>query len=243
MGYNKKRPYRLIITCNNKQYESVGSFTTEIKALKAMHQIAKENEKKIIFPKKYITTNLVQEAKFHLVLIKKRDENDPSINLVKNEYGEYVEHESNNPLWLIVDKLPYNIEEEFWVYGYHPMTDRKNFDFIFDELVMPYAVDRSKGLNIQIFKNKVLFESLGHMDLVLCKNQSDAIRLYNLLNEKCQNTKSIKYVLFLGDGDSTLYSKHSCVEKIKELTNWNEKKIKRAMTKTWNGNKNKKLED
>ena len=223
-----KKPYQLIITRNNKQVECLSQYTTEIAAYKKFMLLLEEN-KNVIFPKQYHNDKEISESQYELVMIKRRDEDDPHVTLVKNSYGSYVEHESSSANWMILDRAIYEKEETFWVYGYHPLTQRKDFTFIFNELVKPKVIDKYSFLNIYIYKNKVLFETYDNLDMVICKNIHDAIRLYNLLEVWCQDHK-FRYVLFSGDGNMSMSKRRDCCEKIAKLTNWNIKKITRSTT-------------
>ena len=49
-----------------------------------------------------------------------------------------------------------------------------------------------------VYLNKLLIECNGKLDMVLCKNKSDCIRLYNKIEEFAIKDK-LKYVLFMGD--------------------------------------------
>lgn len=225
-----KHSYQIVLLNNNKQIDFISSFPSELKANKAFIKLLDEN-KKVIFPKLVNNGNEKKliDAKYELAIIKKREENEPKTTMLRNEYGDLVEHNTNSEDWIIYDKKTYNIEESFWVYGYHPLVQRKDFLFIFNEIVKPKTINKGDMLNIMVFKNKVLFETLeGHLDMVICKNVSDAIRLYNLLEEWCVKNKETKYYLFNGNWSISF---DRMVEKIHNLTNWNKKKITRSNTK------------
>lgn len=229
---SNKKPYRLILTLNGNEKASYGSFVTETKGRQEMTRLSEESFKNTIIYKKYISAKIIEECTYELVLIKKREDNDPKITTLRNEIGKYVEHESSNDMWMIVDKMPFFVEEEFWVYGYHPLTDRKDFSFIFDNLIAPYASKRECAFSMSLFKNKVLFESNEKTDLVICKNKSDAIRLYNTIQDKVRNERKYKYIMCFGDCNSSRVARNNIVEKIMDLTNWNKQKIMRQSTKT-----------
>lgn len=224
-----KNKYQIIITRDNKQVEFVGYFRKESKANAKFHQLIKESEQ-IKFPIKYININRsIIEANYEIVLIKYREEGEKSTTLLRNQYGEFVEHATNNDKWIVYDKAPYYKEETFWVYGYHPLIQRKTFDFIYDNLVKPKASHKSTLLNIMVYKNKLLLETTNTLDLVICKNHSDCIRLYNKIEEEAKKNK-LKFLLFNGDWN-TRGKRNIIVEKIKKLTNWNDLKIKRSSTR------------
>lgn len=222
--------YHIIITKNNKQVEFV-SYHQKISTANAkFFKLKKENEK-IIFPMKYINEGRkIQPVEYSLVLIKKREENENKSTLIRNNYGEFVEHETNNDDWIVIDKIPYYKEETFWVYGFHPLIQRKTYDFIYKTLIEPNASKKETFLNVIIYKNKLLLETTNHLDLVICKNKQDCIRLYNKIQEDCIKNK-MKYILFNGDWTTSIPKIQSAVSKIKQLTNWNDLKIKRNSTR------------
>lgn len=226
----KKSVYKLIITSHNKQVEYIGYYHTARNANKKFHEMVKESEK-VKFPVLNINVSrTITPAKYDLVLLKKKDEDDDSnVTLLRNEYGSYVEHETTSENWIVYDKAPYYKEETFWVYGFNPFVQRKTFDFIYDELVKPYSGKKDQILNIYIYKNKLILDSLFHVDLVTCKNKDDAIRLHNTIQKYATKDK-LKYILFSGDwskGDKGRASE----KKIQELTNWPMLKIQRYSTR------------
>lgn len=222
------KPYELIVTRNNKQIEVLSTYTTEARAYQKFTQLLKEKEN-IAFPVHYYNGKKISEVKYELMLIKRREEGDPVETLVRNDYGEYVPHQTTSEKWIVLERAVYEREEEFWVYGFHPLTQRKNAFFIYNEMVLPKVKYREYFTNIYIFKNKLLIETSGSLDMVLCKNKHDSIRLYNLLNEWCIRDKC-RYVLFSGDGGCTPRRKRECYKKIMDLTNWSYMKVARNTT-------------
>ena len=229
---SRKCPYRLIMVCNGVQRASMGAFREELQGLRKMNELSKNSVEGVKFPTRYINKEKIEDVKYALVLIKKREESDPLVTKVRNEYGEYVDHASDNDLWMIVDKAPYEIEETFWVYGYHPLTDRKTYSFIYDELVRPNGSVKSNFLNVKLFLNKVILLTLDSTELITCKNTNDALRLYNKIFEDCSKDKAMKYVCFNGNCNSTSVARAKCIEDIQKLTSWDKGKIIRMTTKT-----------
>ena len=223
-----KRPYQIIITCNNKQVSCIGQYTTETNAYRKFTEMIEES-KKVLFPVEYKNDKAIENVKYELMIIKKRDDDDPTTTVIRNEFGDYVTHLTSNENWIVLDRGTYFKEETFWVYGYHPHTQRKNISFIVNEIVLPKASCRDTFLNVFIFKNKVLFETFNSLDMVLCKNKHDAIRMYNFI-EKWASDNKVKYILFSGDGDCTYRRKKECYAKIMKLTNWSYMKIARNKT-------------
>lgn len=225
-----KYNYQIIITSHGKQIEFIKSFTTEGKANKHFHKMIEEN-KKIVFPVRYINFRKIMEAKYELVIIKRKEKNEEATTKLRNDYGEFVNYSTNNENWVVYDKAPYDLEESFWVYGYHPLNCRKDFNFIFNELVVPKVTKKYDFLQIISFKNKLILKTYNHTDLVTCKNKSDSIRLYNEIKDRCEKNKKYKYCMFSGDWDSNMRLKREAYEIIKELTNWNKIKIMRSTTR------------
>lgn len=224
-----KNKYHIIITRDNKQVEFIGFFRKESKANAKFHQLVKESEN-VKFPVKFININRsIIEANYEIVLIKYKEEGENKTTLLRNQYGEFVEHETNNENWIVYDKAPYYKEETFWVYGFHPLIQRKTFDFIFENLIKPKAIKKDTMLNVMVYKNKLLLETTNNLDLIICKNHSDCVRLYNTIEEESKKSK-FKFILFNGDWNTRNKSK-IIVDKIKQLTNWNDLKIKRNSTR------------
>jgi hypothetical protein len=227
--YNK-HTHQIVLLNNNKQVEFIGSYPSETKANKAFNQLINESNK-VIFP---IETNNTKDkillpSRYEIAIIKRREENDPKVTVIRNDMGDFIEQTTTSENWVIYDKKPYKKEESFWVYGYHPLVQRKDFLFIFNSIVKPKAITKGDMLNVMVFKNKVLFETLyGELDMVICKTKSDAIRLYNLLEEWCKKDKEVKYYLFNGDWSKSI---ERMVEKIQKLTNWDKVKITRNSTR------------
>ena len=76
---------------------------------------------------------------------------------------------------------------------------------------------------------KILVECNGKLDMVICKNKQDAIRMYNMIEEWCERDK-MKYIGFMGDLSYSRY-KSDWITKIQKLTNWTRKKITRMSTR------------
>lgn len=228
-----KHTHQIVLLNNNKQIDLLGSYPSELKANKAFNKLLEEN-KNVIFPVEVNNSGnkVIEPSKYEIAIIKKREENDPKTTMVRNEYGDLIEQVTTSENWVIYDKRPYKIEETFWVYGYHPLIYRKNFMFIFENYVKPIATCKGDMLSIMLFKNKIVFETIdGTLNMVICKNKSDSIRLYNTLEEWCEKNKEIKYYLFNGDWGITRDKSNRIVDKIKQLTNWDDLKIKRSSTK------------
>lgn len=225
--------YQIVIIRNNEVITCISSHKTYDKAMDKVDKMVKENLDSVHFPIRYFNYEYVTNMKFYIAILKRRDENDNEGTYVKNDYGEYVTHITDNEGWVLVRKEPFEFEETFWVYGYNPYKDRKDFMFIYENLVKKYASQKYFFINVYVYKNKVLFEQPDHMDMVICKCQSDAERLYGVLDDYSQKDK-LKYIMFSGVRNKNRRGRNSkaeeAIHKIQKLTHWSIVKIKKNTT-------------
>lgn len=228
-----KRPYHIITSNNGIQLKDIHTCVSIESAIKKMKEIQESYNKDIRFPVKYISNRnekTFTEADYKLILIKKRDTYDTFVGKVKNEYGKYIDCVTNNDKWVFIDELPYFVEETFWVYGYNPKRQRKTFKFIFDNLILPNSNEKYHIKQIVVFRNKLLISTTNKLDMVICKNHQDSVRLYNELSIECTH-KKIKNITFCGDIISKTISFQIWYDKIKKLTNWSYRKINKNSTR------------
>ena len=226
---NKKKIYSIILVNHGKQLRTLCSEATETQIYKRFQKLLDEN-KKVMFPMKYNNHEHVMiESEYEIVIIKCSDEFDSKVNKVKSDSGEYTNYETTDEDWIVVDRAAYDIEESFWVYGYHPRLQRKDFNWIFDNLIAKDAKNKYMFKSIQVYLNKLLIDCNGKLEIVICKNKKDSIRLYNLIETK-SNEKKFKYIMFMGDISKSKY-KGDWIKRIKELTGWNNIKINRSSTR------------
>ena len=218
----KRNIYHIIETSNGKQIKNVYNCASEVLVNKKFKELIEEN-KKIRFPVKYINIGKLVDAHYELFIIKRND-NDNKQTKLKDENGKIINFQTNDENWVIYDREDYDREETFWVYGYHPVFQRKDFKWIYDNLISNNN-EKNSLKQILIFRNKLLISTTYELNMVLCKNESDCIRLYNELEKEIEKNK-IKYVYFIGDSYHS-YLKKNWFNKIKELTGWSETKIRR----------------
>lgn len=222
--------YRIILTNRGRKIKQLCNAKTEKDIMGKFHKLLKDNEKEILFPKKWI----VQEhemfpSEYEIVVLKKKEEMDDDVTKVKDDYGKYTNYKTNSENWIVIDRSPYEIEESFWVYGYHPRLQRKDYKWIMENFVDKDAKDKATFKSLQLYANKLLFEINGKLEMVICKNKSDSIRLYNKIQEECEK-KKYKYIAFMGDLANSKY-KLDWAHKIMKLTNWNFVKATRISTR------------
>jgi hypothetical protein len=173
--------------------------------------------------------HIMVESEHELVVLKCKDVFDNDVNKIRDDSGEFINYKTNEDNWIVIDRAPYEIEETFWVYGYHPKLQRKTFMWIFENFILKDSKNKYMFKSVVIYHNKLLVECGGKLEMVLCKTKSDSIRLHNML-EAFAKSKKCKYVMFMGDIANSKY-KMDWINKIKNLTHWNSKKIGRRSTR------------
>lgn len=227
---SKKRPYSIILTSHGKQKKTLKTFKTEQEAYTYFKTILDEN-KSIKFPVKYINYKKIKEAKYEIYIIKKLDEYEIKDTMyLRNEMGNFVEYDTNLEQWQIIDKSNWDMEETFWVYGYDPIHQRKDFQWIIDNKILSF--DYYSFKNILIYKNKLIIDTNGDIDIIFCKNISDAYRLYTEIENFC-NKKKIKKMMFSGSIQDFSYSTlKTWIDKLCEVTGFSRHKILRNSLRT-----------
>lgn len=222
--------YQLILLKNNERVKSISNHKYKKSVYTKFNKMINECRENVVFPRMFENRHRIYSVKYELAIIKMKESYESDVTKLKNEYGQYVDHVSDSEQWIVLEKEPYYFEEYFFAYGYNPKTQRKDFNFIYDNFVKKYKDNKYEFLNVWIYKNKVCFESASHMDMVLCKNKDDAIRMVNKIEEYAKRDK-IKYILFSGDYSCNRKYSLIAIEKIQKLTNWNHKKILRLSTR------------
>ena len=218
----KRNIYHIILTSNGKQIKHIFDCHSERLANEKFKQLIKEN-KDIRFPVRYINIGKLVDAKYELFIIKRKD-NEPNATKLKDENGKIINFETNDENWVIYDRENYDKEETFWVYGFHPVFQRKDFNWIYENLI---SNNTSKGnlKQVLVYQNKLLISTTFELNMVLCKNESDCIRLYNELEKESEKNK-LKYVFFCGDAYHS-YLRKSWFGRMKHLTGWSDTKLMR----------------
>lgn len=240
---DKKEKFKIIIVRNNKQIQYKGFYRKFEHAIKAFNFLIKENQEKVIFPLKYINTKGIKPCKDEICLLQQVENKENSITLLRNEYGQFVKCYTINLLdtdegkiidkyntathenWAIINKNEWLTEESFWVYGFHPRKDRKNFSFIYSTFIYNAFMKKRLIPRLIVYKNKLIADYGSDMNITFCKNQSDACRLYEALKNKSDEDK-LKGLLWCGivnDKNNASY----WLDKLQEKTGFNRVKLKR----------------
>lgn len=224
MAKSKKYIYHIIITSNGREIKDIYHSAKETSVYNKFNALVKKNSETVVFPVRYINNNGLKDANYEIVIIKSKDKKDASETKIRDEYGRYVSYVSSSDDWIIVDRAKYDREETFWVYGFHPQLDRKNFRWIFDNYIKN-GCNKYSFKNILVFKNKLIIDTNGKLNIVLCKNRNDCIRLFNKLEEKSIDNK-LKYIIWGGDISNSPIKK-DIIKRLLEYTGWNYDKLRR----------------
>ena len=227
----KERPvidFKIITCLNGKQNGYIGCYHTYTDAYSKLCELEKENNN-VKFPRKYINKENVSNIKEEYLLLEKDRIGDKPDGLLRNEFGKFVEHKiTNNDTWVIRDKKIRYVEETFWIYGFDPKTERKNFTWIYDMLLKSSIETPYDIIRILVYKNKLIIKYDNKpMSMVMCKNKSDCIRLYNVISENLRHEK-IKQIVCIGAYNTVSENRRQLEKDIMELTGWNKVKIQRA---------------
>ena len=226
---NKVKIYSIVFINHGKLKNTICSEKTEKAIYKRFNELLKEN-KKIVFPVRYNNLeHIMIPSEYEIVILKCRDEFEEKVNKIRDDSGEFINYTTDSDDWVVIDRASYDVEETFWVYGYHPRLQRKTFEWVFENFILKDSQNKYMFKTIQVYNNKILIECNGKLEMVICKNKSDSIRFYNLLEQYAKKAKC-KYALFMGDIAHSKY-KEDWMQKIMDLTNWNPQKIKRLSTR------------
>lgn len=222
--------YQIILTNNGKQTKVLAHSKSEIDIMEKFNTLKCESEE-VSFPVRHTNNDGINKSEYEIFVIKKKEKrNENNIIPLKNYYGSIIDYTTNNKKWIILDRENYDLEETFWVFGYDKFKDRKNFKWILNNILYT-DININNIKRVIVFQNKLLVESSYRMDMVLCKNGSDCIRLYNELQKEVFKEKLNKFIFFMGDGFNSKLKK-TWYEKMEKLTGWNHRQLNRKALKT-----------
>lgn len=193
--------FMVLLTKNRKRIKRIGASWWKTDAYKIYNEALEQNRKDCPFPVKILLTdkNKTKPILYELLLIKNVKEDEDTIVQLRNNDGKFVDNVIlDSKRHVIVAKAEWYIDETFNVYGYHPIRNRKNYNFILNEIVLNNIIDRHDIRTIMTYNNKLFIRYTDDFDFVLCKNKSEAHRLYSQL-EKDIPKQYKKTILFMGD--------------------------------------------
>ena len=220
--------FKIVATLNGKQKEFIGNYSTSEEAYVKFKELQKLNDD-VIFSRKVINAGKLKESRDEYLILQKNRYGDLKPGQLRNEFGKVVEQQTNSSVWEIYDKCERLVEETFWVYGKCPKTDRKTFKWIYENKIIANLINSYDIERVILYKNKLIIKHDElPMDIIICKNISDGIRLYNLLEEWCKKNKQ---VFFLGSYNKVSDKRRQLETELIELTGWDKRKIQCPSTR------------
>lgn len=213
--------YKIIITKDGKKKKVLYEGSNEDTAKEKYFTTKDKNI--VLFPKKNNAYKKVKPVHYEIMFLKEKEDSDSPF-YVRDELGRNEPVDIKSDKWSLVHKDDFFYEEKFTVYGYDERLETK--DIIKKILLRRNKGDKIKQVNYVI--NKVLIYQNGDFDVVICKNPSDARRLYKTLREFCETNKvnNIMFTGLVGKRNRTKLYK-----RIVEKTGWTINKTYRSSTR------------
>lgn len=226
----KSAEYKIISCYNKKQNKYIGYYTS-IEEAYCVFNTLKEESEKIVFPKKINVSNVKKDAIYEYLLLEKNIDGTKENIYDRNEYGILISQQTNKEEWVIRDKFQYNVEETFWVWGFNPRTERKDFLWIYKNIILNNINSKYDIKRIILYKNKIMIKNdNGIYDIVICKTIEDSVRFYNLLRNYAIQDK-IKQIYFMGSYSEYSDKRKKLEDEIISQTGWSKKKLGMSSTK------------
>lgn len=218
--------FMVLIVKNGKRVQKLGQKAWKSFAMEIYNNAIEENRKEVRFPTQIYTKNDTKgkpdcnyKVKYEIIVVKKINEDEEgTVSRFRNEDGKFVNCEIvDYPNYTIIMKDDWYVEETFHVYGYHPIRDRKTYDFIFNELVISNLRADGDPKRLRTIHNKLIIESTDDFDFVVTKNADQCQRLYHTIQKDVKAMKC-KQVLFTGEIPQPLVE--GVYDRIQEKTGW-----------------------
>lgn len=216
--------YRVILTKNGEYKKTLHKCKTRPTAFKNYHKIKEENN--VFFPKRFINYNGIIPVEYTMYVVKEYEEGDEA-RVIRDELGRLRKEKVLFDKWTILASCPYEIEEDFYVFGNDPIHERLTIRGIMFKMISnldnPLDIKR-----LIVVHNKLVIHNNTHFDMVICKCKKDAQRLHHAL-KKATDDKKFSNLLFAGTAQGPVISQ--MYELIHEETGWPMRKIRRTTTR------------
>jgi len=218
--------YRVILLQNGKFKKYLHKCKRDQTSRLNFKKILEENNE-IKLPRKFLTSDNISPVLYEVCRVKEFEPNDLQ-RVVKDKMGRLVKPRVLMDRWTVLDWDYFDVEETFYVYGYDPVSDRKDFNFILGLLVKAIANEKITK-DIIILHNKIFIYNEYQFSIIICKCKKDAIRLYNQLLSVAQDNK-LRRLLFMGHASEKMVGE--LYKMMMEHTGWNYRKVSRISTNT-----------
>lgn len=218
--------YMIITARDCKRLERLAMAKWLVSAYGRYNAFIEQNRDEVVCEKLYTKVGETRNVRtVHEILLLKRI--NPSLDsgerTLRDEDGRFETAViENNRNYAIIAKDKWMVPESFHVYGYDPRKDRKTGRWILENIVMKDC-GRDRAKNIFVSKNRLVVQYDDDIDLVICKNDADAERLYEALRARVPaSEKSVFFTGMIAPGREAWLT-----EVIEEKTGWSHEAAKR----------------
>lgn len=199
--------YQIVLLENGKKIKVLYTYT---RLYDANYRMGVLKNKKVSMPKKFIYRDkTLEDVSYSIVLQKKREEDDKSVP-IRDEYGRLMGDLMDDPEWVVLDKEPYQLEEQFNVTG----ANRKLSAIeIINNVLLPNLSEKNIK-QVVILNNKIVIEGMN-LYMITCKTVEESIRLYNKLRTYSFDNNVVNIIFF---GSVQKSDKSSWYKKIHDVT-------------------------
>jgi hypothetical protein len=216
--------YRVVLLSNGEYKKTLHRCKMLETAYNNFYRLKEENNK-VLFPKRFINTNAIKPVTFQICITKPTEEGD-KFRILRDEYGKlYTEAPLGD--WTILHSDSYEIEENFWIYGFDSKKDRPTVREVVKRLLVN-AHSKKTVKQIIVVHNKLIIYNEDQFDMVVCKNIKDAQRLHHTLSKIAKKQK-IKSLMFMGTAQPAYIGR--MYDLIHDETGWSYEKIRRTTTR------------
>lgn len=166
------------------------------------------------FPKRYLNKDGIFEVQYYICMVESLVEEN-------RDHGEILFDK-----YVIIHKEKYDLEEKFWMFGYHPKSDKKELDDV-AAILFSYKNQLNYRQALTL-RNKLVVYNEERFDMVICKCEKDAQRLHHVLHEIA---KSMKYTNIIFMGTCAYEQLNRVYWDIVEYTGWSYDKVIRSTTR------------
>lgn len=216
--------YRVILLSNGEYKKTLHRCKTLETVYLNYHAIKEEN--KVLYPKRFINTNGIKPVKYQICITKITEEGD-TFRILRDDYGKLY---TEKPLgdWTILASDDYELEENFWIYGFKEKGKERPTIAEVVKRLMINAHSKKVVKQIIVVHNKLIIYNEEQFDMIICKNLEDAQRLHHTL-AKIAKKQKIKSLMFMGTATPATISR--MYDLIHDETGWPYTKIRRTSTR------------
>lgn len=195
----------IFITCNNKAIRYVTKASWRLKGLDVFYKNIEENRRQVLCPRFMDVKNKKlgdpiwsNTSKYEIILVQYLPEDQDGTRYFRNDFGKFVDYYIvDYPNRAIIAKDYWYVDETYYVYGYHPVRDRKTCSFIYENILLKDLDKRHDMKKVRLHKRRLFIETADDFDLIICPTTQSCETLYNTLfslveKNQCEN------VIFLG---------------------------------------------